>query len=86
MAAASLFQVKVPSGKGEYIAFVEDVMRMATIQIVIQLLMAAQGVASVGMDFVVYLLQVMVGVATYWLVVRRVVNVRGDARPFGAIF
>ena len=63
------------SGNGEYVPFVEDVARMVTIQFVLQLLMTFQGIASVDMDFIVYLLQVMVGVAVYWLVVRRVVHV-----------
>jgi hypothetical protein len=63
------------NGKGEYVPFVEDVARMVTIQLVLQLLMTFQGVATLDIDFIVYILQVMVGVAVYWLVVRRVVRV-----------
>lgn len=71
----SLLTVKMSNGKGEYVPFVEDVARMVTIQLVLQLLMTFQGVATLDIDFIVYILQVMVGVAVYWLVVRRVVRV-----------
>jgi len=70
-----LWSVRVPDGRGEYVSFVEDIMRMATIQITIQLLMVFQGAATMGVDFLVYLLQVFVGVAAYWLIVRRTIGV-----------
>ena len=78
----SMLHWSVPSGRGEYVQFVEDVMRMATIQFVLQILMALQGIATFSLDFIVYLLQVMVGVAVYWLVVRRVVRVGPDREKF----
>lgn len=79
--ADSMFHVAVEDGRGEYTGFVDDALRMCTIQVVMQLLMVAQGSASLNLDFMVYLLQVMVGVAVYWLVVRRLVAVRsGRAR------
>lgn len=71
----SLLTVKVNNGRGEYVPFVEDIARMVTIQLVLQLLMTFQGITSIDLDFMVYILQVMVGVAVYWLVVRRVVHV-----------
>ena len=70
----SMIRVPITDGRGEYVAFAEDIARMVTIQVVLQILMALQGMTSIDMDFVVYLLQVMVGVAAYWLVVRRVVK------------
>lgn len=76
MQAASLFTARLDDGRGEYVSFIDDVARMATIQVVMQVLMVAQGTASMGADFFVYLLQLLVGVATYWLVVRRAVAVR----------
>ena len=71
----SLVTVKMTNGRGEYVPFVEDVARMVTIQLVLQLLMTLQGSASLDIAFVVYLLQVVVGVAVYWLLVRRVVRI-----------
>lgn len=68
---SQLWQVTVNDGEGEYVPFIEDLSRMATIQVTIQLLMVFQGVASMDAAFLVYLAQVMVGVAAYWLVVRR---------------
>ena len=70
-----LWQMHVKDGRGEYVSFVEDLMRMTTIQVVMQLLMVFQGTAALDMSFVVYLSQVLVGVAAYWLVVRRLVGV-----------
>jgi len=70
-----MFNFAVADGRGEYVGFVEDALRMCTIQVVMQLLMVAQGSAALNLDFMVYLLQVMVGVAVYWLIVRRLVNV-----------
>ena len=70
-----LWQMNVKNGDGEYIPFVEDLMRMSTIQLTLQILMVFQGVASFNMEFFVYLTQVLVGVAVYWLVVRRAVGV-----------
>lgn len=70
-----LWQMRIPDGDGEYVPFVEDLMRMATIQVTMQLLMVFQGVAAMDAGFLVYLLQVLVGVAAYWLVVRRAVGV-----------
>lgn len=76
MAAASLFSVDLRDGRGEYVPFVQDLARMATIQVVMQALMVAQGTAAIDADFAVYLMQLMLGVAAYWLVVRRAVVVR----------
>ena len=70
-----LWQMHVPSGQGEYVPFVEDLMRMTTIQVVMQLRMVFQGVAAMDLSFLVYLTQVLVGVAAYWLVVRRAAGV-----------
>lgn len=70
-----LWQMRVADGHGEYVPFVEDLMRMTSIQLTMQLLMVFQGVATLDLGFVVYLLQVLVGVAAYWLVVRRAVGV-----------
>lgn len=70
-----LWQMRIPDRDGEYVPFVEDLMRMATIQVTIQLLMTFQGAATMDAGFLVYLMQVMVGVAAYWLVVRRAVGV-----------
>ena len=71
-----LWAFRLQDGRGEYVSFVEDIMRMATIQITIQLLMVFQGAATMGVDFLVYLLQVFVGVAAYWLIVRRAIGIK----------
>ncbi len=70
-----LWQMNIKNGDGEYVPFVEDLMRMTTIQLTMQLLMTFQGVATVDMSFLVYLMQVLVGVAAYWLIVRRAVGI-----------
>lgn len=70
-----LWQMNIKNGDGEYVQFVEDLMRMTTIQLTMQLLMTFQGVATIDMSFLVYLMQVLVGVAAYWLVVRRAVGI-----------
>jgi hypothetical protein len=67
--------MNIKNGDGEYVPFVEDLMRMTTIQLTMQLLMTFQGVASIDMSFIVYLMQVLVGVAAYWLIVRRAVGI-----------
>jgi hypothetical protein len=67
--------MNVKNGDGEYVPFVEDLMRMTTIQLTMQLLMTFQGVATIDMSFLVYLMQVLVGVAAYWLIVRRAVGI-----------
>lgn len=70
-----LWQMNIKNGDGEYVPFVEDLMRMTTIQLTMQLLMTFQGTATIDMSFFVYLMQVLVGVAAYWLVVRRAVGI-----------
>lgn len=70
-----LWQVRIQDSEGEYVPFVEDLMRMATIQVTMQLLMVFQGAATMDAGFLVYLMQVLVGVAAYWLVVRRAIGV-----------
>jgi len=70
-----LWHVRIRDSDGEYVPFVEDLMRMASIQVTLQLLMTFQGAATMDAGFLVYLLQVLVGVAAYWLVVRRAVGV-----------
>lgn len=70
-----LWQMNIKNGDGEYVPFVEDLMRMTTIQLTMQLLMTFQGVAVIDMSFLVYLMQVLVGVSAYWLIVRRAVGI-----------
>lgn len=70
-----LWQMNIKNGDGEYVPFVEDLMRMTTIQLTMQLLMTFQGVAAIDMSFLVYLMQVLVGVSAYWLIVRRAVGI-----------
>ena len=70
-----LWHVRIRDSDGEYVPFVEDLMRMASIQVTLQLLMTFQGAATMDAGFLEYLLQVLVGVAAYWLVVRRAVGV-----------
>jgi hypothetical protein len=67
--------MNIKNGDGEYVPFVEDLMRMTTIQLTMQLLMTFQGVAAIDMSFLVYLMQVLVGVSAYWLIVRRAVGI-----------
>jgi len=62
----------------EYILYVEDVMRMVTIQIIIQLMMYLQAPSSnkfFDTAFIQIVLYVVLGVTAYWLLVRKCVKV-----------
>jgi hypothetical protein len=62
----------------EYIPYVEDVMRMVTIQIVIQLMMFLQSPSTnkfFDVHFIEIVFYVVLGVTAYWLLVRKCVQV-----------
>lgn len=61
----------------EYVPMAKDVIRMVTIQVTIQFLLAigGDGVAFLTQEFMLLLVYIVIGVALYWMVIRRVVNV-----------
>ena len=64
--------VNVPNK--EYVEFVNDVVRMVTIQVMIQFLFSINaGVAFFSVDFFLLLIYIVLGVCVYWLVVKRLV-------------
>jgi hypothetical protein len=69
----ALFVVPVADSYGE---FLQDLVRMLTVQIVVQIMVALQTSQASLLDgnFFALLLYVSVGVAAYWLIVRRVLR------------
>ena len=73
----ALYSFNVSSKIGDYIPLVDDLVRMGTIQVVIQLLYFmsdSKGTVSFfSGDFVMLLLFVLAGVATYHLLVKKAI-------------
>jgi len=70
----SLYVINV-SNK-EYVDLVNDVVRMMTIQFVIQILYCVNSddVPFFSLDFVLLLLYVALGVCVYWMVIKKLVS------------
>lgn len=76
-----LFEVDVTRELGPgYTAFVEDVVRMLCIQLTIQIMIYCSSEAGtmsfVSPQFILMMAYVVLGVALYWLVLKRVVVFR----------
>lgn len=69
----ALFVVPLPD---DYGAFLQDLVRMLTVQIVVQVMVALQTSQASLLDgnFFALLLYVALGVAAYWLIVKRVLR------------
>lgn len=69
----SLYVVNVPNK--EYVEFINDVVRMITIQVMIQFLFSinTEGVSFFSVDFFLLLLYIVLGVCVYWLVIKKLV-------------
>lgn len=70
----SLYVVNVPNK--EYVDFINDVVRMLTIQWMIQFLFYINNPAEVAfftVDFFLLILYVVLGVCVYWLVIKKLV-------------
>lgn len=60
-----------------YAAYLDDIMRMVCIQLTIQLLVSlGNGSSMFGLESVLIILYVILGVSLYWLVVKRLVDFR----------
>jgi hypothetical protein len=71
----SYFNIDISNRFGpEYIPMIEDMARMVTIQLIIQILVVLSGGASSLAEFVLLTMYVVLGVAMYWLVMRSVVS------------
>lgn len=66
----------VPVFQEEYILYIEDVIRMVTIQTTIQFLyyINSAETAFFTIDFFLLITYVILGVSLYWLVIRKVVQ------------
>lgn len=70
----SLYVINVPNK--EYIEFINDVIRMLTIQFMIQFLFYINNpgeVAFFSSDFLLLIIYVTLGVCVYWLVIKKLV-------------
>ena len=71
---SSLYSVEVP--KKEYLDLINDIARMVTIQVTIQILFYINNPAETqffSVDFILLLLYVVLGVCVYWLVIKKIV-------------
>lgn len=76
-----LFEINVTREWGPgYAVFMEDVIRMLCIQLTIQMMMFFSSppgsVSFISMEFLLMLAYVVLGVALYWLVLKRVLVFR----------
>lgn len=70
----SLYIINVPNK--EYIDFINDIIRMITIQIMIQFLYYINNpteVAFFSADFFLLLIYIVLGVCVYWLVIKKLI-------------
>jgi hypothetical protein len=61
----------------EYLPFLEDIARMFTIQVVLQLMLFAQSPSAnpfFDVRFIEALLYILLGVSVYWLVLKKLVK------------
>lgn len=65
----------------EYVPFVNDAIRVATILIGVQAMLCLQGGSAFDGPFFAFVVNNVLAVAMYWLVVRRLLDVRSDVRP-----
>ena len=72
MELESLYVVNIPNK--QYIDVINDVVRMVTIQFMIQFLLYINGVAAFfSADFFFLLCYIILGVCVYWLVIKRLI-------------
>ena len=72
--ANSLYTLNIP--KKEYIEFVNDVLRMFTIQVTIQFLFyinSPNEIQFFSPDFVLMLVYMILGICVYWLIIKKLV-------------
>jgi hypothetical protein len=73
----SLYIVNVP--QKEYLELINDIVRMVTIQIIIQILFYINNPSSVqflSVDFMLMTLYLILGICVYWLIIKRIVIFR----------
>ncbi len=75
------FRVFLPMS--EYIFFCEDLVRVSTIQFVLQFMLSLRGEATFNFGFLELVLYMLAGVAMYWLIVKKVLvfESKKKARP-----
>lgn len=63
-------EITVP--KSEYIPYCDDLVRIVTIQFVIQFMMMLRGASGFDTDFLELVLYILAGVSMYWLILKKV--------------
>jgi hypothetical protein len=70
----SLYTVKIPNK--DYLDFLNDVVRMVTIQITIQFLFYINSPGEVNffsVDFILMIIYMILGICVYWLIIKKLV-------------
>lgn len=70
----SLYIVRVPNK--EYVDLINDILRMVTIQVMLQFLYSVNTPDSsfFSVDFFLLLLYIVLGVCVYWLVIKKLIT------------
>jgi hypothetical protein len=66
------YVVKVP--RSEYVQYCDDLLRIATIQAMLQFMFMLRGSSGFDAEFLELVLYILAGVSMYWLVVKRVLK------------
>jgi len=64
--------ISITVPKSEYIPYCDDLVRIVTIQFVIQFMMMLRGASSFDSEFLELVLYILAGVSMYWLVLKKV--------------
>jgi hypothetical protein len=64
--------ISITVPKSEYIPYCDDLVRIVTIQFVIQFMMMLRGASSFDSEFVELVLYILAGVSMYWLILKKV--------------
>jgi hypothetical protein len=70
----SLYTIKIPNK--DYLDFLNDIVRMSTIQITIQFLFyinSPEELNFFSIDFILMLIYMILGICVYWLIIKKMV-------------
>lgn len=65
--------LKIDVPKSEYVPYCDDLLRVVTIQTIIQFMLMLRGTSCFDSEFLELVLYVLAGVSMYWLILRKVV-------------
>lgn len=63
--------IRITVPKSEYVPYCDDLVRIVTIQFVIQFMMMLRGASSFDTDFLELVLYILAGVSMYWLILKK---------------